>query len=92
MPRSTLDFIITCLLGFVEIKSQGNAEFPFNTHPWAINVSITSLVFYGVASATEYVMSVVGQNHMSVYVVIVSFRRVASLCVSVASLASLFHL
>nr|GFA03105.1 hypothetical protein [Tanacetum cinerariifolium] len=67
MPRSALTFIISTMLAFVEIKSQGKPGFPFETHPRAIMVSITSLPVYGLASAAELWVSASGLDHTSVY-------------------------
>ncbi|GJY26536.1 hypothetical protein Tco_0401262 [Tanacetum coccineum] len=60
MPRSALTFIITTLVAFVEIKSQGQPGFPFETHPRAIMVAVTSLPVYGLASAAELGVSASG--------------------------------
>lgn len=90
MPPSTLTFIITILLGFAEIKSQGKSEFPFQKHPQIVMVSITSVVVYGLASLAEVVIAAAGFDHASVYAIIARLLRLASLCVLVTSLATLF--
>ncbi|KAK1430526.1 hypothetical protein QVD17_13334 [Tagetes erecta] len=91
MPPSTLTFLITVLLAFVEIKSQSLLGFPFQTHPQLVMFSVTTLLIYGLASSVELVVSSVGLDPTSVYVVISRLGRIGSLCVLVASLASLFY-
>ncbi|CAH1453803.1 unnamed protein product [Lactuca virosa] len=91
MPPSPLSFIITSLYAFADIKSQGS-EFPFNTHPRSINVAITSLLFYGLASGAEHFICVSRLGPTSVYAIIARLGRISCLCVLVASLASLFYL
>ncbi|CAI9291347.1 unnamed protein product [Lactuca saligna] len=51
-----LKFIIIGLATFAEMKSQGS-EFPFKTHPRSMNVAVTSLLFYGLASAAQHFIS-----------------------------------
>lgn len=91
MPRSALTFIITVLLAFVEIKSQGMSGFPFLSHPHTIMVSITSLLMYGLASAAELVVSAAGLDPTSVYAIIARSGRIICLCMLVASLTCLFY-
>lgn len=92
MPPSTFTFIITVLLAFVEIKSQGNPEFPFQTHSHAIIVSVTSLLVYGLASAIEHVVIYgAGLDPTSDCAMIARLGRIGSLCILVGSLASLFY-
>lgn len=91
MPPSALTFIINALLAFVEIKSQGQPGFPFQTHPHTIMVSITGLLIYGLASAVELVVSSLGLDHTSVYAIIARLGRISALCILTASLASLFY-
>ncbi|KAL8263746.1 hypothetical protein R6Q59_021876 [Mikania micrantha] len=91
MPQSTLGFIITALLAFVDIKSQGNPEFPFVTHPQAIMVSITSLIMYGLASGAELVVSCACNNPTVVYVIIARLGRIVYLCIMVVSLSSMLY-
>ncbi|KAJ9537087.1 hypothetical protein OSB04_029820 [Centaurea solstitialis] len=56
MPISKLTFIIDVLLAFVEIKSQGKAGFPFQTHPQATMVAINCLLLYGFVSIIELIV------------------------------------
>ncbi|KAL8263743.1 hypothetical protein R6Q59_021873 [Mikania micrantha] len=91
MPQSTVGFIITALLAFVDIKSQGNPEFPFITHPQAIMVSITSLIMYGLASGAELIVSGACNNPNVVYAIIARLGRIVYLCIMVVSLSSLFY-
>ncbi|MFS8015267.1 hypothetical protein Hanom_Chr15g01354401 [Helianthus anomalus] len=86
MPRSALSFIIIALLALAEIKSQ------FQTHPQAIMFSVNSLLMYGLACAVELVVSAAGLDPTSVYAIIAHLGKVGSLCILVASLASLFYL
>lgn len=90
MPPHTFSFIITCLLAFAEIKSQGNNKFPFETHPRAVIVSLTTLVIYAFASAAEPVIYAAGFNHTCVYAIIARLGRLGALFILVASLLSLF--
>ncbi|GJZ16823.1 hypothetical protein Tco_0552946 [Tanacetum coccineum] len=91
MPRSALTFIISTMLAIVEIKLQGQPGFPFEMHPRAIMVSVTSLPVYGLASATELGVSALGLDHTSVYAIIARLVRICSLCILVTSLACLFY-
>ncbi|KAK1430528.1 hypothetical protein QVD17_13337 [Tagetes erecta] len=92
MPHSTFGFIINALLAFAEIKSQGRPGFPFQTHPQVIMFSVTSLLMYGLASAVELVVFAAGVDRRSVYAVVSHLGKIGSLCVLVASLASLFYI
>ncbi|MFS7927687.1 hypothetical protein Hanom_Chr04g00312021 [Helianthus anomalus] len=92
MPHSALSFIVYALLAFVQIKSQGVPGFPFKTHPQPIMCSVTSLMMYGLASAAELVISAASFDHTSIYAIIAHLGKVASLCIMVVSLASLFYL
>ncbi|KAL7596926.1 hypothetical protein Lser_V15G30593 [Lactuca serriola] len=87
---SPLKFIIICLAAFAEMKSQGS-EFPFKTHPRSMNVAITSLLFYGLASAAEHVLSATRLGPASVSTIVAHSGRIGSLCTLVASVASLFY-
>lgn len=91
MPQSTLGFIIISLLAFTEIKSQGNPESPFQTHPKAIMVSINSVVIYGFTSTAEVVISAAGFDRTSIFALITRMGRMASLYILVTSLAYLFY-
>ncbi|KAL8263741.1 hypothetical protein R6Q59_021871 [Mikania micrantha] len=91
MPHSTLGFIISTLLAFVQIKSQGLPGFPFQTHPQLIMFSVTSLLIYGLASVAELVISAAGVDRSSVYAITAHLGKIGSLCILVASLASLFY-
>ncbi|KAF5775065.1 hypothetical protein HanXRQr2_Chr13g0607861 [Helianthus annuus] len=90
MPRSALSFIIILLIGFAEIKSQGQPEFPFKTLPHHVRFSITSLLMYGLFCAAEFVAS--GFDRISVYVVVARLGKICSLFILVTSFACLFHL
>ncbi|CAI9291354.1 unnamed protein product [Lactuca saligna] len=92
MLPSPLKFIIIGLAAFAEIKSQGS-EFPFKTHPRCMNIAITSLLFYGLASAAQHIISVCKRfGPASVYAIVAHSGRIGSLCILVASVASLFYL
>ncbi|KAI3689729.1 hypothetical protein L2E82_47695 [Cichorium intybus] len=88
---SPLKFIIIGLAAFAEMKSQGS-EFPFKTHPRSKNVAVTSLLVYGLASAAEHFISATPLGPASVYAVVAHSGRTCSLCILVASVASLFYL
>ncbi|MFS7927709.1 hypothetical protein Hanom_Chr04g00312281 [Helianthus anomalus] len=90
MPHSALGFIINALLALAEIKSQGQGApgFLFRTHPRAIMVFVNGLLMYGLASAAE----LVGLDPNSVYAIAVHLGKLFSLCILVASLASLFYI
>ncbi|KAI3689736.1 hypothetical protein L2E82_47703 [Cichorium intybus] len=90
MP-SPFNFIITNLYALVEIKSQGS-ENPFQTHPQSMNVVVTSLLFYGLASAVEHFISATRLERLSVYSIIARLGKICCLCILVASLSSLFYL
>lgn len=91
MPPSSLTFMISCLYAFAEIKSQGS-EFPFRTHPQSTNVAVASLLFYGVASTAEHIVSATRLDPASAYAIIARLGRVCCLWILVASLASLLCL
>ncbi|CAH1453801.1 unnamed protein product [Lactuca virosa] len=91
MPPSPFSFIVTSLCVFAEIKSQGS-QFPFQTHPQSMNIVVTSLLFYGLASAAEHFISVTHLGPTSVYAIIARLGRICCLCILVACLASLFYL
>ena len=91
MPPCPLSFIITSLYAFADIKSQGS-EFPFHTHPRSINVAVTSLLFYGLASGAEHFICVSRLGPVSVYAMVARLGRITCLCILVVSLASLFYL
>ncbi|KAL4565681.1 hypothetical protein LXL04_029784 [Taraxacum kok-saghyz] len=91
MLPSPLKFIIIGLAAFAEMKSQGT-EFPFKTHPRSMNIAVTSLLFYGLASAAEHVISVTRLGPASVYAIVSHSGRIGSLCILLASVASLFYL
>lgn len=91
LPPSTLSFIITALLALVDIKSQGNPEFPFQTHPRVIMLSVTCLVMYGLVSGAEFVVSVAGIHSTSIYAVIARLARIGYLCILVVTFSSLFY-
>lgn len=92
MPYSTLNFIINALLAFIEIKAQDMPGFPFQTHPHAIMCSVTSLLMYGLATVAELVVSTAGLDRTSIYAIVVHLAKIGSLCILVASLASLFYI
>lgn len=57
--NTNLIFIVSSLLGFLQIKSQVNAkDSPFLTHPITCNVAITTLLLYGLAYDAEQRFSV----------------------------------
>ncbi|KAL7594197.1 hypothetical protein Lser_V15G30600 [Lactuca serriola] len=86
-----LKFIIIGLAAFAEMKSQGS-EFSFKTHPRSMNVAGTSLLFYGLASVVEHLISTSFLGPASVYAMVAHSGRIGSLCVLVATVASLFYL
>ncbi|CAH1453805.1 unnamed protein product [Lactuca virosa] len=76
-----LKFIIIGLAAFTEIKSQGS-EFPFKTHPRSMNVAVTSLLFYGLASAAQHFISTCTRlGPASVYAITAHSGRIGSLCI-----------
>ncbi|KAI3689719.1 hypothetical protein L2E82_47685 [Cichorium intybus] len=75
MLPSPLKFIITGLAAFAEMKSQGT-EFPFNTHPRSMNVAVTSLLVYGLASAAEHFISATRLGPASVYAIVAQEGRI----------------
>ncbi|CAH1453806.1 unnamed protein product [Lactuca virosa] len=80
MLPSPLKFIIIGLATFTEIKSQGS-EFPFKTHPQSMNIAITSLLFYGLASAAQHIISATRFGPASVYAIAAHSGRIGSLCI-----------
>ncbi|KAI3689720.1 hypothetical protein L2E82_47686 [Cichorium intybus] len=72
---SPLKFIIIGLAAFAEMKSQGS-EFPFKTHPRSMNVAITSLLVYGLASAAEHFISATRLGPTSVYAIVAHSGRI----------------
>ncbi|KAK1419003.1 hypothetical protein QVD17_28158 [Tagetes erecta] len=88
-PSSSLNFIITLFLAFTGIKSQGQPDFPFITHPLLARFSINSIVMYGLCCAAELVTS--GLDPNSLFVIIPRFGKLCSLCILVTSLACLFY-
>lgn len=92
MPNSTFGPIITWLLAFVAIRSQGDAQFPFEMHPYIINVSITSLVIYLVALIAKRLIFAAGLDHTSVSAIIASLLSTTCLSILVLSLVSLLYL
>ncbi|KAK1419004.1 hypothetical protein QVD17_28159 [Tagetes erecta] len=64
MPHSALNFIITLLLAFAAIKSQGQSDFPFITHPRVVRFSINSIVMYGLCCAAGLVTSGLDPNSL----------------------------
>lgn len=88
IPGSTLKFVIAGLLGFAEIKSQGKTGFPFETHPQAVMVAVSSLLMYGFASAAEHILSA---TLIVDYALIARLGRMVSLYMLVGSLATLFY-
>ncbi|CAI9291355.1 unnamed protein product [Lactuca saligna] len=88
MPPSSLTFMISCLYAFAEIKSQGS-EFPFQTHPRSTNLAVTSLLFYGVASTAEHIVSATRLGPASVYAIIARLGRICCLCVLLKALGSM---
>ncbi|KAL4565673.1 hypothetical protein LXL04_029776 [Taraxacum kok-saghyz] len=88
---SPLKFIIIVLLAFAGMKSQVS-EFPFKTHPRSMNVSISSLLFYGLSSAAQHFISATWLRPDSVYAVVAHSGRIGSLCILVASVLCFFYL
>ncbi|KAJ9536918.1 hypothetical protein OSB04_029651 [Centaurea solstitialis] len=78
MPISRLTFITTALLALVEIKSQGEVEFPFQTHPRAIMVAINCLLMYGFVSIIELVVHAARLD--TLYAMTARLGRIVSLC------------
>ncbi|KAL4565679.1 hypothetical protein LXL04_029782 [Taraxacum kok-saghyz] len=60
---------------FGEEASQGS-DFPFRTHPGSTNVAITSLIFYGLASFAQHLISATGNGLTSVYATIAQLGRI----------------
>ncbi|KAI3689728.1 hypothetical protein L2E82_47694 [Cichorium intybus] len=72
---SPLKFITIGLAAFAEMKSQGS-EFPFKTHPRSMNVAVTSLLVYGLASAAEHSISATRLGPASVYTMVAHSGRI----------------
>lgn len=53
IPHAPIVFILGSLIGFAGVKAQGDPNFPFKTHETLIKCSITSLLFFGIAWATQ---------------------------------------
>ncbi|KAJ9537086.1 hypothetical protein OSB04_029819 [Centaurea solstitialis] len=77
VPGLSLNFIIVVLLCLAEIKSQGQIGFPFETHPRAMVVIVTSLLLYGLADGIEDIVSVAFPDPISIYGVI---ARLGKMC------------
>lgn len=79
IPGSALNFTIFGLLALVEIKSQGNAGFPFETHPRAMRFVFNSLLIYALASAAEHIFSVGRTGRTSTYAIFARLARMVCL-------------
>ncbi|KAI3691621.1 hypothetical protein L6452_31418 [Arctium lappa] len=64
IPQS---FIVGAFLALLQIKSQPNAEFPFETHPRTMTVCVISLLIYAFVSAAEHIFSRWRTNRTSTY-------------------------
>ncbi|MFS7927717.1 hypothetical protein Hanom_Chr04g00312371 [Helianthus anomalus] len=91
MPTSSFAFVINALLTFTEIKSQRDPQFPFQTHPQVVMLSVTSLLVYGFASVAQHFISATRLCPDSVYAIIARLGQMACLCILVGSLASWFY-
>ncbi|KAK1418995.1 hypothetical protein QVD17_28149 [Tagetes erecta] len=90
MPPSALGFIVGVLIAFAEIKAQGQPEFPFETHPRHIRLSVASVILYGLACLIELVVSAFGLHGTSAFAITTRLGKIGSLCLLAASLACLF--
>ena len=61
LPQPTLNSIITYLLAFVSIKSQGHPDFPYITHHNSVLTAVICVVMFGFASAAEHIATRVDQ-------------------------------
>nr|KAJ0200335.1 hypothetical protein LSAT_V11C600333630 [Lactuca sativa] len=81
-----ISYIVSLLkTAFAEIKSQGS-EFPFKTHPRSMNIAITSLLFYGLASAAQHIISACKRfGPASVYAIVAHSGRIGSFLKALSS-------
>ncbi|GJV25259.1 hypothetical protein Tco_1377954 [Tanacetum coccineum] len=62
LPQSTFTLIISALLAFAAMKSQGNPGFPFETHSQMAKIPIACFVIYGLLSAAVYLVKLLAPN------------------------------
>ncbi|GJV25258.1 hypothetical protein Tco_1377953 [Tanacetum coccineum] len=62
LPQSTFTLIISALLAFAAMKSQGNPGFPFETHSQMVKIPIACFVIYGLLSAAVYLVKLLAPN------------------------------
>ncbi|MFS7927721.1 hypothetical protein Hanom_Chr04g00312411 [Helianthus anomalus] len=92
MPPPSFTFVITSLLTLTEIKSQGDPQFPFQTHAQVVMLSVTCVLMYGFSSAAQHLINATHLGPDSVIAITACLGRIASLCILVGSLASLFYI
>ena len=93
MPGSVLRFVVGGLIGFMEMKSQGQTGFPFKTNPREIKVAVTSLIMYGLAAGVEHVIiSATSSTPTSLYAIIARYVKVVSVYLLVGALVSLVYI
>ncbi|KAJ0851142.1 hypothetical protein HanPSC8_Chr13g0588851 [Helianthus annuus] len=91
-PGFAFELIIFGLFCFAEIKSQGEADFPFKTHPQITTVGISSVPVYALCSFAQHAISVVGPGRDSTYAFIARLGRSLCLCTLFGSLVCMFFL
>ena len=83
--------IIGGFLALVQIKSQGDPGFPFETHPGTMRVCVTDLLIYGFASGADDMFSVWWRPARRLtYIRCARMAKRVCLGVMVGALASLF--
>lgn len=84
--HTIIAFIIPVLLNFIEVKYQGTSNSPFETHPLATIIAVTSLLAYSIACTAELRFS----HHLSPICAQI-FQSIKSMLssLSLASLASI---
>ncbi|MFS7926298.1 hypothetical protein Hanom_Chr04g00295411 [Helianthus anomalus] len=87
---SATTFLGCDIMFFLAIKSEGEARFPFQTHPNTTRVVITTLVFDGVFSTANWVISAADTDSVWAFIVWLGMRL--CLCILVGTLASVFYL
>ncbi|KAJ9537088.1 hypothetical protein OSB04_029821 [Centaurea solstitialis] len=80
-PGRALKLTIIALLALLGIKAQGN------TNPWAMKVSVCSVILFALASGVEHVFSLVRPARTSNSAIVAHWARIVSLGFFVGSLA-----
>ena len=61
LPQPALNYIITYLLAFVAIKSQGHPDFRYITHHKSVLAAVICVIMFGFASVAEHIATRVDQ-------------------------------